>query len=126
MGNGGIPGHGGDIAADLLIQMEAVPGQGVPQEGGPGVLDGGAGGDNKAEPLIGQDAGLDAIHDPAIHGHLVLVVLGEILMGAICLVGPGHVPHQLGRGIDPPDIVNEGVQIGAIGAGHAALAGILL
>ena len=124
-GDGAEPGQGGGVIAVGILQMMAVGGEGVTQFRGAQILDSGAGRDNAGQTGAGQHHVLHRGGDGLVHGHLVLVIIEEGLVLAVLLIGPGHMPINLGlRGL-LLNQVQRGLQIAVI-LGQAGTAADLL
>ena len=88
----------GQITTVIIAHVVAVPGGGVSQQRGTGVLYRRAVGNDQIEIAVGDDLVLHSRHDGVVHGHLILAIGGECAVGRVLLIGPGHVPDQLGIG----------------------------
>ena len=109
----------GEVSAEGIGHVIAVPCDGITQQRGSGVLHGRSIWNDKVKIVVCQNLVLYGRYDGIVHGHLIIVVLGERADGGILLVGPGHVPHQLCAGARP-HISNQLFQIRAIAAFYAA------
>lgn len=68
--------------------MVSVAGEGVADKTCTHVLYGGAVRNDLGEIAVGQDLGLGGTYDGFVHGHLVIVIIGESIMLGIRLIRP--------------------------------------
>ena len=86
------PHKSGKISSVILAHMVAVTGSGIAQERSSGILHRRSGRNDEIHILISQDFVLGRRNDGIIHGHLIAVIPGELLVSRILLICPGHVP----------------------------------